>query len=61
MGGGTVGYNWQLGRSPYVVGIEGELGHLVTKGSSHRSVALVETSGMTLRMKLRLVVRMAMV
>jgi len=34
MGGGTVGYNWQLGRSPYVVGIEGELGHLGSKGST---------------------------
>jgi outer membrane immunogenic protein len=32
MGGGTVGYNWQLGRSPYVVGIEGELGYLGTQG-----------------------------
>ena len=34
IGGGTVGYNWQLGRSPYVVGIEGELGHLGSKGST---------------------------
>jgi outer membrane immunogenic protein len=32
MGGGTVGYNWQLGKSPYVVGIEGELGYMGMKG-----------------------------
>jgi outer membrane immunogenic protein len=32
MGGGTVGYNWQLGRSPFLVGIEGELGYLGTQG-----------------------------
>ena len=34
MGGGTVGYNWQLGESPYVVGIEAELGYMGMKGSS---------------------------
>ena len=34
MGGGTVGYNWQLGKSPYVVGIEGELGYMGMKGIS---------------------------
>ena len=34
MAGGTVGYNWQLGKSPYLVGIEGELGYLGSKGSS---------------------------
>ena len=33
MGGATVGYNWQLGRSPYLVGLEGEYGYLGMKGS----------------------------
>jgi outer membrane immunogenic protein len=32
MGGGTVGYNWQLGRSPYLIGLEGEYGYLGAKG-----------------------------
>ena len=34
MGGGTVGYNWQLGRSPYLVGLEGEYGYLGMQGSA---------------------------
>lgn len=34
MGGGTVGYNWQLGRSPYLVGLEGEYGYLGTSGGA---------------------------
>ena len=34
MGGGTVGYNWQLGRSPYLVGLEGEYGYLGMSGSA---------------------------
>jgi outer membrane immunogenic protein len=33
MGGGAVGYNWQLGRSPYLIGLEGEYGYLGSKGS----------------------------
>jgi outer membrane immunogenic protein len=32
MGGGTVGYNWQIGKSPYLVGLEGEYGYLGQKG-----------------------------
>ena len=27
MGGATIGYNWHLGRSPWVVGLEGEYGY----------------------------------
>ena len=34
IGGGTVGYNWQIGKSPYLVGLEGEYGFLDMKGSS---------------------------
>ena len=34
MGGGTVGYNWQLGRSPYLIGLEGEYGYLGMKGGA---------------------------
>ncbi|MBA0921892.1 MAG: porin family protein [Nitrosospira sp.] len=33
MGGGTVGYNWQLGKSPYLIGLEAEYGYLGSKGS----------------------------
>ena len=28
IGGGTVGYNWQIGETPYLVGLEGEYGYL---------------------------------
>ncbi len=31
-GGGTVGYNWRLGESPYLVGLEAEYGYLRSKG-----------------------------
>ena len=34
LGGGTVGYNWRLGTTPYIVGLEAEVGHLRSKGSS---------------------------
>ena len=34
MGGGTVGYNWQIGKSPYLVGLEGEYGYLGQSGSN---------------------------
>ena len=33
IGGGTVGYNWQIGKSPYLVGLEGEYGYLSQKNS----------------------------
>jgi len=33
IGGGTVGYNWQIGKTPYVVGLEGEYGYLSQSGS----------------------------
>ena len=34
MGGGTVGYNWQLPKTPYLIGLEGEYGYLGSSGSS---------------------------
>jgi outer membrane immunogenic protein len=33
IGGGTVGYNWQIGKTPYLVGIEGEYGYLSQQNS----------------------------
>ena len=35
MGGGTVGYNWQIGKTPYLIGLEGEYGYLDMIGSSN--------------------------
>ena len=34
MGGGTVGYNWQLGGSPWLAGLEAEYGYLSLQGST---------------------------
>lgn len=34
MGGGTVGYNWQIGKTPYQIGLEGEYGYLGMSGSN---------------------------
>jgi outer membrane immunogenic protein len=34
IGGGTVGYNWQRPGSPFVLGVEGEVGYLHLTGSS---------------------------
>ena len=28
IGGGTLGYNWQIGETPYLIGLEGEYGYL---------------------------------
>jgi outer membrane immunogenic protein len=33
IGGGTAGYNWQAPGSPFVLGVEGEVGYLHLKGS----------------------------
>lgn len=33
IGGGTVGYNWQIGKTPYLVGLEGEYGYLSQENS----------------------------
>ena len=33
IGGGTVGYNWQIGKTPYLVGLEGEYGYLSQQNS----------------------------
>jgi outer membrane immunogenic protein len=33
IGGGTVGYNWQIGKTPFLVGLEGEYGYLDMSGS----------------------------
>ncbi len=42
IGGGTIGYNWQFAGSPFVIGIEGEIGymHLNGSGADPRSPAL---------------------
>ncbi len=34
MGGGTVGYNWQIGKTAYLIGFEGEYGYLGQSGNS---------------------------
>ncbi|MCX7084934.1 MAG: hypothetical protein NTY69_05290 [Methylococcales bacterium] len=34
IGGGTVGYNWQIGETPYLVGLEGEYGSLDVGGGT---------------------------
>ena len=34
MGGGTIVYNWQIGETPYLVGLEGEYGYLGMSGTS---------------------------
>ena len=33
IGGGTVGYNWQIPKTPYLIGLEGEYGYLGMSGS----------------------------
>ena len=33
IGGGTVGYNWQIPNTPYVIGAEGEYGYIGSNGS----------------------------
>ena len=41
IGGGTVGYNWQIGKTPYLVGLEGEYGYLSQKnGKTDPNAAL---------------------
>ena len=32
--GGTVGYNWKIGKTPFLVSVEGEYGYLNERGSS---------------------------
>ena len=34
MGGGTVGYNWQIPKTAFLIGLEGEYGYLGSSGSS---------------------------
>jgi outer membrane immunogenic protein len=34
MGGGTVGYNWQIPKTSYLIGLEGEYGYLGQSGGS---------------------------
>ena len=34
MGGGTIGYNWQIPKTAFLVGLEGEYGYLGMSGSS---------------------------
>lgn len=37
IGGGTAGYNWQIGKSSYLVGLEAEYGYLSEVASSNIS------------------------
>ena len=39
MGGGTVGYNWQIPKTPYLIGLEGEYGYLGMSGNSQSQSA----------------------
>ena len=45
IGGGTVGYNWQIGKTPYLVGLEGEYGYLGMSGSSQEQSILSVSNG----------------
>jgi outer membrane immunogenic protein len=44
IGGGTVGYNWQIGNTPYLIGLEGEYGYLSQKGSKQDPNAALNNS-----------------
>jgi outer membrane immunogenic protein len=46
MGGGTVGYNWQIPKTPYLIGLEGEYGYLGQSGSSQTSASQGYAGGM---------------
>jgi outer membrane immunogenic protein len=43
VGGGTVGCNWQASGSPYVFGLEGELGYMHLKGRAFDPATIVST------------------
>jgi outer membrane immunogenic protein len=47
MGGGTVGYNWQIGQTPYLIALEGEYGYLGQSGSSETTASQGYTYGMS--------------
>ena len=46
MGGGTVGYNWQIPKTPYLIGLEGEYGYLGQSGSSQTTTPPSAGNGM---------------
>ena len=39
IGGGTVGYNWQIPKTPYLIGLEGEYGYLGMSANSQSQSA----------------------
>jgi outer membrane immunogenic protein len=45
IGGGTVGYNWQIDKTPYLVGLEGEYGYLGMSGSSQSKSTVLDPGG----------------
>ena len=47
MGGGTVGYNWQIPKTPYLIGLEGEYGYLGQSGSSQTPASQGFPGGMS--------------
>ena len=64
IGGGTVGYNWQIGKTPYLVGLEGEYGYLSQKNSQMQLLGTQLTPALSLiivKAALQLVPIMAMV
>jgi len=47
MGGGTVGYNWQIPNTTYLIGLEGEYGYLGMSGSSQSQATATDLSSST--------------
>ena len=47
MGGGTVGYNWTIPKTPFLVGLEGEYGYLGMSGSSQSQATASELASST--------------
>jgi len=47
MGGGTVGYNYLIPKTPFLVGLEGEYGYLGMTGSSQDPNDHLSTTGLT--------------
>ena len=47
IGGGTIGYNWQIPKTPYLIGLEGEYGYLGQSGSSQTPASQGFPGGMS--------------
>jgi len=47
MGGGTVGYNWQIPKTSYLIGLEGEYGYLGQSGSSQTTASQGNFGGLS--------------